>query len=230
MAARRKKVSEMRLAGATISQMADVLGVATSTIINDVRAIKEDASIVQLERTLTEQPDILEAVSDNTDGKKLAVVEAALEGRATAQQIAKEQGITIKQVNKWVNEALSEIGDYGGRTLDEWRTQDLITVERRIRQLEEDARQQEVPELNEDGNPTGNWLISPSRAAQIRASAGKVLIEMMHYRAKLMGLYQQKQEIEITRNAVVQIRGVNLSSFPMANELASGDVVEGEFS
>lgn len=226
MAARRKKVAEMRLAGYTLKEMAKELGVASSTIINDVRAIKADADLVQLEKSLiTKNEDLVLAVSPEDDSPiRRAAIEAALNQDKTVNQIAKETGATIREVTQWVNEALAEIGDYAGRTLDEWRTQDMIIIDRQISQLVESSAQEPVPDLDEDGNQIG-WRISPSRAAQIRAQASKVLLETMHFRAKMLGLYQQKQEVEITRNAVVRIRGVDISAFPQAH-----DVIDGEFS
>ena len=231
MAARRKKVAELRAAGKTHKEMAEELGVATSTIINDVRAIKDDARLVRLEESLvTTNTDLVEAALKDDDPIRRAAIDAALNQDKTVREIAREVGATYKEVAQWVNEALAEIGDYGGRTLDQWRMQDLMILDERIKRMVQDSEQEPIPDLDASGKRIG-WVVSPLKAAQIRANAGKVLVDLLHYRSKMLGLYQQKQEIKITRDAVVRIRGVDISSFPQLGDSSPPkDVIEGEFS
>lgn len=224
VASRRKKVAEMLQRGETRTYMAKVLGVSFSTIARDCEYL-EDAANRQKLRQIAEENQDLDLIPANHDEYKEQIQQAVVDlvlSQKTYREIASETGLPLATISSAVNGYLREVGDFAGRTADEWRTHQLLIIQEVRARMMEDAMMQPVPSYGADGEQNG-WHITPSRAAQARASAAKVLIELQNAEAKLMGLYQQKTEVKVTREVVHEWAGVDTSAWP------TDVMVEGEW-
>lgn len=229
LANRRRKVLEYREAGKSRAEIARMMGVSITTIARDISWANNRANVVRLEETVKEHgvevmdkiPTVPEEYQEYIRGAVLDLVES----KKTYRQVSRELGVSLGSIHGWVNDYLAEIGDFAGRTVDQWRMEQILLLDLQITKVTKDSFQEAVPKYDDEGIQDG-WEITPTRAAGVRNQSTKILVDLLYRKAKLLGLDQQKKEIEITRNAVVRIRGINPMDFPQLEDVS---IIEGEY-
>jgi uncharacterized protein YerC len=226
IAARRRKVAEMMPQGITRKEMIKRLGISGTTLDRDIAYVRDEANRRRLGEAIARHgEEVLDLVPITSEDYKATIEAAVIElvtSKKTYREIVALTGLPLGTISKAVNAYLRNVGDFAGRTADEWRTQQLILIDEQRSKLIHDSYQQAVPHYDVVGQQDG-WEISPSRAAQIRGQASKILIELMYREAKLLGLDQQVQEVKITREIVHEWAGVDDSKWPKM------EVVDGEW-
>lgn len=222
LANRRRKVAEYLAEGMQPTEIAKRLGISRQTVYRDKEWIEEQADRQWLKRTLDEHGVDEEALSliptDTEQYRELlkqTIVGAAELGKTT-REIALELGIAEGSVSQYVNSYLVEVGDFAGRTADMWRQQEMIMALNQIAAFEQ---------LQTD-LLANKFEMADSRAIQQYNSAAKVKLEWANFFAKLMGLYQQKNEIEVTTNIVHEWAGPDVERTWPTEETTDGDWID----
>jgi DNA-binding CsgD family transcriptional regulator len=214
IAMRRRQVAKMRYQDKMeVEEIAEKIGFSIMTVYKDLRWAEVDENRIRLmkEGTLEKPKKLVPAENKEEKQLRAQALNDLVESNKSYYQISKETGLSIETIANDLNKLAREIGHWGGRSMEDWRDQQLIEIDNLMVEAIRDSRVQ--PEMGDDGK----WIITPYQAAQSRSSGRSDAIRLMERRAKLLGIDQQKQEIEITKNFVVaQIGGVDLDAFDHA--------------
>jgi len=144
----------------------------------------------------------------------------------TYRETADKLGCSIDTVIRDVNSYLQEYGDWGGRTMVEWRNEELVQVELQLVALQADMDIRE--EMGMDAEGGEKWNLSIYQAANIRAKARKQFSELLRMKAQLLSLLVQRHEVDVTETKfVVKMRGVDFSKLgPQDDTPMKGVIIE----
>lgn len=233
--ARREKVAKLRAQGMSQRKMAAKLGVAKSTIERDCKALDAAELRARAEDTAEEVIDtpehkalvLLEDMPANMEERlewqRHKVIEL-IASRMTYAEVAEAMGVSTKTVVRRVNEYLGMYGDWGGRTQQEWRNEELLQIELQMVELADDMRAKPIRGYDASGSEI--WDLTPYQAGQIRKGARKQYAELLRAKAQLLSLLVQRQEVDVQQtNYVVQLGGVDLSKW--GPEIVEGVTVDG---
>jgi len=225
---RRSKVAALLAEGMSQRKIAKELDMSKSTVARDAAWLKKSEHLL---RAREAADDIIEGelVSDDTtdiitlEGSDLPTnfeeyrehergqVAEMVARRKTYAQIADLLGISVRTVVNHVNSYLEEYGDFGGRTMLNWRNEHLLKSYELMSTLEDDMNCQPIP--SKDGSKT--WALTPFQAQRTRDAARKRYMELMKYQAQLLQLLVTKTEVDVNQKiAVVTIRNIDGSVFP----------------
>ena len=232
---RRQKVAKYRIEGLSQRKIAAQLGVSKSTIERDCKWLAAQEADIRAEETavaIVETPEhkAIIDVNEVPDGKveryeweKHKVIELVA-SRMTYKEVAEVLDVSVSTVVRRVNEYLGEYGDWGGRTMQEWRNEELIQIEIQMVELQADMHAEPLRGLDSTGNEL--WDFTPYQAANTRRGARKQYAELLRAKAQLLSLLVQRQEVDVQQtNYVIQLGGVDLSQW--GPEIVEGVTVDG---
>ena len=170
---RRAKVAELVAEGMSERKIAAELGVGKTTVARDKAWLKTSAHLLRAQETalvLAENDDMPTNLAEFREQEVQNVIDL-LATKMTYEQVARKLGVSISTVVRHVNTYLSEYGDFGGRTMMEWRNEHLLTSYGLMAELEEDMNCQP-----EKGSGKG-WDLTPFQAQRTRDAARKRYLE-----------------------------------------------------
>ena len=235
LGSRREKVAKLRAEGLSQRKIAVKLGVSKSTIERDCQWLSKSEKRVRAQDTavvvgdmeehkqlvnLDEEPTNIE---ERREWQRHKVIELVA-SRMTYAEVAAQLDVGISTVVRRVNEYLGQYGDWGGRTMQEWRNEELIQIEMQMVELQADMHAAPIRGVDASGNDI--WDLTPYQAAQTRKGARKQYAELLRSKAQLLSLLVQRTEVDVQQtNYVVQLGGVDLSSW--GPEIVEGVTVDG---
>lgn len=232
---RRQKVAKYRAEGLSQRKIAAKLNVSKSTIERDCKWLAAQEADIRAEETavaVVETPEhkaiidideVPDSKEERYEWEKHKVIELVA-SRMTYKEVAEVLEVSVSTVVRRVNEYLQEYGDWGGRTMQEWRNEELIQIEIQMVELQDDMRCEPERGMNAEGADV--WDMSPYQASQVRKGARKQYAELLRAKAQLLSLLVQRQEIDVQQtNYVVQLGGVDLSAW--GPEIVEGTTVDG---
>jgi len=235
LGSRREKVAKYRAEGLSQRKIAAKLGVGKSTVERDCQWLKrkeanlraEDTALAVVEteehQSIVDLSEVPTNVAERTEWQRHKVIELVA-SRMTYAEVASALEVSVKTVVRRVNEYLAQYGDWGGRTMQEWRNEELIQIEIQMVALQGDMYAEPLRGLDATGNEI--WDLTPYQASQVRKGARKQYAELLRAKAQLLSLLVQRQEIDVQQtNYVVQLGGVDLSSW--GPEIVEGVTVDG---
>ena len=219
---RRAKVAKLLTEGKSHRAIAEELGVSKGTVTRDAKWLKSSEHLLKAQETAKElvedgmvlEGEIVPITEMPTNlaewrGQERDLVIQLVARKLTYRQVAEALGVSIGTVIGHVNSYLGEYGDWGGRTMSEWRTEALVDIEDRLMELNDDMNIQPIPRL---GGEEPGWDLSPLGAAQTRLKARKLYSELQQQKQKLLGLLVNRTEVDVeSKVMVVKIKGVDLS-------------------
>ena len=220
---RRRKVAALLSQGMSQRAIAEELGIGKSTVARDVKFLKESEHLLRAQDVADEVAsagdtdiilvDVPTSIEEYRQQERLQVIDM-VEKRYTYEQIAARIGISVRTVLRHVNSYLAEYGDWGGRTMLDWRNEQLMKSYQMMAELDDDMSCQPIVSYDADGDESG-WDLTPFQASRTRQAARKQYVELMQHQARLLQLLVQKTEIDIEQRVVVaNLRNVDLSAFP----------------
>lgn len=203
MAERRRNVLEMYYErNMSISDIARQLDSSYQVIRRDLQWLENEENRERAAKAIAVQQSQADFanIADDTEKRREALLDLVA-SRKTYQQISMETGLSVQTIARDLNDYVQEFGQWGGRTVENWRDQQLIELDNIFVSAMKDADTQ--PKKDSDGN----WILSPVQAANIRNKARQTALSVQQRRAALIGMDQQKQEIEIEKRVVVAAVG-----------------------
>jgi transposase len=232
---RRQKVAKYRAEGLSQRKIAAKLGVSKSTIERDCKWLASQEADIRAEETamvvagtpehraIIDVEEIPDDKEERREWEKHKVIELVA-SRMTYKEVAEVMDVSVSTVVRRVNEYLGEYGDWGGRTMQEWRNEELIQIEIQMVELQDDMHCEPTKGQNAEGAEV--WDMSPYQAAITRKGARKQYAELLRAKAQLLSLLVQRQEVDVQQtNYVVQLGGVDLSNW--GPEIVEGTTVDG---
>jgi DNA-binding CsgD family transcriptional regulator len=217
---RRRKVADLLAQGLSERKIAAAIGVGKTTVARDKKWLKTSEHLLRAQEaadalveaetgvTLPEEPTNVAEFRAH----EISQVARLIAERKTYDQVAQELNISVSTVARHVNKYLAEYGDFGGRTMVEWRNEHLLASYAMMAEIQDDMDCQPIE--GEKG-----WDLTPFQAQRTRDAARKRYLELMQYQARLLQLLVQKSEVDVQHKVVVKpLRGVDLSSFPAQGE------------
>lgn len=206
IAERRKTVVELYFGqGMSAPDIAEQLGIPYQTIWRDVKFLEQEENRERAAKAVAVQQSQAEFRAIEDPDKRREALLSLVRSEKTYQQISIETGLSVQSIARDLNEFVREFAMWGGRTVEDWRDQQLLELDNLFVSAMVDARME--PYRDEEGN----WEITPVMAANIRNKARQTAIKIQQRRASLIGMDQQKQEIEIEKRVVVaSVGGIDL--------------------
>ena len=219
---RRRKVADLSLQGMSQRDIAEELGIGKSTVARDIAWLRTSEHLLRAQdvadeviegELVSDEEEVPTSLVDYRDYERTKVI-GFVEKRLTYEQIASKMGINRSTVLRHVNSYLAEYGDWGGRTMLDWRNEQLMKSYQMMAELEEDMSCQPIPAMDANEDESG-WDLTPFQAGRTRQAARKQYLELMQHQARLLQLLVQKTEVDIEHRVVVaNLRNVDLSAFP----------------
>ena len=220
---RRQAGAALSIEGLSQRRIAERLGIGKSTVARDlkylrssehqVRAQETAAEIVEGEFSVEIANDIPTNVKEFRDQERTNVIKFIAQ-KHTYEQTAIHLGISIDTVIRHINSYLAEYGDWGGRTMQDWRNEQLIKSYQMLQRLESEMDTEPIVGYDAMGDEKG-WDLTPYQAGKMRSDARKEYMIALRHQAKLLQLLVSKTEIEVEQKVmVVKLRNVDLSMFP----------------
>lgn len=220
---RRNKVAELHTQGQSVRKIADALGVSRSTVHRDIKWLEEHEHMLRAQQAAEEviegelmviDEPIPTSIAEFRSLEQKAVI-SLLANKKTYQQIADELGVSLNTVVNHVNRHLAEYGDWGGRTMIEWRNEQLLQIDQQLVELQEDMNIQPIPRMADGGEDEApGWDLSPYQAAVIRDKARKRYGELNIQKSRLLSLMVQRTEVDVNeKSVVVHVQGVDFDAW-----------------
>lgn len=218
---RRAKVADMLAEGHSVRSIASEIGVSKSTVERDKQWLESSEHFTRAQDIAREiiEGEIIETglmlpegnvpydVEEYKQIERMNVI-ALVAKKKTYRQVADALNISISTVQRHVNAYLAEYGDWGGRTMVEWRNEQLIDIDEKMSELDADMNIQPIPREGTEAK----WDLTPLQAANIRRSARALYADLQKQKSKLLGLLVNKTEVDVeSKVMVVQVKGVDLS-------------------
>ena len=221
---RRAKVAALYAEGMSQRAIAEKLDVSKATVYRDLKWLKSSEHVARAQDVaeavtsgeIEVVPDMPTNIEEFREQERHNVIQLVAD-RLTYSEIAERLGISLRTVINHINAYLEEYGDWGGRTLQQWRNEQLIESYELMSQLKKEMYTEAVV-LEDHFGDDAKYALTLEQAARIRRDARRDYLRVMEHIARLEQLLVQKTEVDIEHKvAVVKVRNVDIDSFPRQN-------------
>jgi len=212
---RRQAVAALKHQGLSHRKIAKRLNISKSTVARDLKWIASSEHMLRAQEAAKEIVPVEGedfSVAAFRDHERQQVIDLVY-NKHTYEEVAKKLGISIATVIRHVNAFLSEYGDFGGRTMLEWKNEQLLGLYDIMNNALESMEVQ--PTWDSEGNPE----LTRYQAEKIRSDARRDFMAAQEKQAKLLQLLVHKTEVDVEQKVIVMnLRGVDTSSFPKQDD------------
>ena len=213
---RRQAVAALKTQGLSHRKIAERLNISKSTVARDLKWIESSEHQLRAQEAAQELVPVEGedfSVAAFRDAERQKVVDLVAQ-KNTYETIARKLGISLATVIRHVNAYLAEYGDWGGRTMMEWKNEQILGLYNIMSNALEAMETKPVRAFDAMGDESG-WDLTPYQAEKIRSDARKDWMTASEKQAKLLQLLVHKTEVDVEQKVIVMnLRGVDTSSFP----------------